>query len=105
MGTTKPHWAPYSNQTQSWYDWKTVESGIKPEYTQFSDAFPSNSNDLECINMGTTKPRCIKFHHNLRCIDVFVIFVFKTKSTFQRLYVPDAMRLKDEVFMDESEIN
>ena len=64
---------------------KTVESGVKPEYTHFSDTFPSNSNDLEYIKMGTTKPRCIKFRHSLRCIDVLVIFVFKTHSTFQRL--------------------
>ena len=63
----------------------TVESSVKPEYTHFIDAFPSNSKDLECIQMGTTKRRCIKFHHSLRCIDVLVIFVFKINSTFQRL--------------------
>ena len=33
---------------------KTVESGVKPEYTHFSDAFPSNSNSLECI---TSSPK------------------------------------------------
>ena len=57
---------------------------MEPELTHFSETFPSNSNDLECIKMGTTKPRCIMFRHSLRCIDVFVIFVFKTNSTLQR---------------------
>ena len=77
MRITKPHWAPCSYQTPSWYDWKTVESGVKPEYTHFSEAFPSNSNDLECIKMETTKPRCIKFRTSLRCIDVLVILLLK----------------------------
>ena len=27
------HWAPCRNQTPSWYDWKIVESDVKPEYT------------------------------------------------------------------------
>ena len=27
------HWAPCLNQTPSWYDWKIVESDVKPEYT------------------------------------------------------------------------
>ena len=27
------HWAPCCNQTPSWYDWKIVESDVKPEYT------------------------------------------------------------------------
>ena len=27
------HWAPCHNQTPSWYDWKIVESDVKPEYT------------------------------------------------------------------------
>ena len=53
---------------------------LEPEFTHFSDAFPSNSNDLECIKMGTTKPRCIKFCHSLCCIDVLVIFVLKQIS-------------------------
>ena len=25
------HWAPWNNQTPSWYDWKIVESDFKPE--------------------------------------------------------------------------
>ena len=50
---------------------------VEPEYTHFGDTFPSNSNDLEYIKMGTTKPRCIKFRHSLCCIDVLIIFVFK----------------------------
>ena len=54
-------------------DLKTVESGFKTELTHLSDAFPPNSNDLECIKMGTTKPRCIKFRHGLRCIDVWSV--------------------------------
>ena len=61
---------------------------VEPEHTHFSDAFPSNSSNLECIKMGTTKPRCIKFRHSLRCFDVLVIFVFKTNSTFQRYKYP-----------------
>ena len=27
------HWAPCRNQTLSWYDWKVVESEVKPEQT------------------------------------------------------------------------
>ena len=27
------HWAPGRNQTPSWYDWKNVESDVKPEQT------------------------------------------------------------------------
>ena len=27
------HWAPCRNQTPSWYDWKLVESDVKPEHT------------------------------------------------------------------------
>ena len=27
------HWAPCRNQTLSWYDWKIVESDVKPEQT------------------------------------------------------------------------
>ena len=27
------HWASCRNQTPSWYDWKIVESDVKPEYT------------------------------------------------------------------------
>ena len=27
------HWAPCRNQTPSWYDWKNVESVVKPEQT------------------------------------------------------------------------
>ena len=29
----REHWAPCRNQTLSWYDWKIVESDVKPEYT------------------------------------------------------------------------
>ena len=28
------HWAPCRNQTQSWYDWKIVESDVEPEQTK-----------------------------------------------------------------------
>ena len=28
------HWAPYRNQTPSWYDWKIVESNVKPKQTK-----------------------------------------------------------------------
>ena len=62
-----------------------AESSVKPEHTHFSDAFPPNSTDLECIKMGITTPRRIKFRHSLRCIDVLVIFVYKTNSNYQRL--------------------
>ena len=27
------HWAPCRNHTPSWYDWKIVESDVKPEFT------------------------------------------------------------------------
>ena len=27
------YWAPYLNQTPSWYDWKVVESDVKTEQT------------------------------------------------------------------------
>ena len=29
------HWAPCRNQTPSWYDWKIVESNVKPEQTNY----------------------------------------------------------------------
>ena len=32
---------------------------------------------LECIKMGTTKPRCIKFRHGLRCIYVWSFLLLK----------------------------
>ena len=32
------HWAPWHNQTPLWYDWKIVESDIKPDWsTQWQD--------------------------------------------------------------------
>ena len=64
------------NKNGKHQDWKTVDSSVKPEYTHVSDAFPSNSNDLECIKMGTTKPRCIKFRNSLCCIVMFYSFLF-----------------------------
>ena len=50
------HWAPCSNQTLSWYDWKIVESDVKPEQTtttkwaaswqnQQNDGAPSKDSD------------------------------------------------------------
>ena len=34
---------------------------------------------------GNHQAALYKFRHSLRCIDIFVIFVFKTNSTCQRL--------------------
>ena len=34
------HWAPCRNQTPSWYDWKIVESTVKPEQTTATGFFP-----------------------------------------------------------------
>ena len=38
----------------------TARSNLVP-FVLYVYACPSNSNDLECIKMGTTKPRCIRF--------------------------------------------
>ena len=40
-------------------------------------AFPSNDNDLEYIKIRTTRLRCIKFRHSLRCIDVWSFLFLK----------------------------
>ena len=50
------HWAPCRNQTPSWYDWKIVESDVKPEYTH-------THRDWLKLNVNTNKvrSRCLSF--------------------------------------------
>ena len=46
------HWAPCSNQTPSWYDWKIVESNVKPEFTH------THTHTLRGQTVGKTTAIC-----------------------------------------------
>ena len=67
------HWAPCRNQTLSWYDWKIVESDVKPEYTHNpSCKTPRNCVEIHNMNLQRNwggRPLAVKAEQT--CVHIF----------------------------------
>ena len=87
------HWAPCRNQTPSWYDWKIVESDVKPEQTTTSwvAKHATLHADSKDANQTGQMPRLIWVSAGRTChILLFVLFglIYKGVPVFRTFSVP-----------------
>ena len=67
------HWAPCRNQTPSWYDWKIVESDVKPEYTHTHTLW-----------------RCYKLYIHVQSFNIAKTFLLLSKLCFKTMRHSDS---------------